>query len=202
MTDSVAARLAAYDTATLYEAGGQGGAMLPEIISLGAERRVAGPALTVLTARGDNLALHAAIADAQPGEVIVAQCHDAQTGGWGEVMTVGAMARGVAADIDAIRELGFPVFARGTSIAATIKGDAGYIRIPVACGGQIVRPGDWVVADVSGIVVIRPDAVEATLAAAAARADKEAGIMARLRDGSTTVELLGLHALLGGDGAQ
>jgi 4-hydroxy-4-methyl-2-oxoglutarate aldolase len=210
-TTELAARLVAYDTATLYEAGGQRGAMAPGIVALTGERRVAGPALTVLAARGDNLAMHAAVAAAAPGEVLVAQCHDAQTGGWGEVLSVAAMARGIAAliidgavrDIDAIRELGFPVFARGTSIATTVKVDPGHLRVPIACGGQIVRPGDYVVADVSGIVVIAADAVERTLEAAEARVGKEGVMMDQLRAGATTVELLGLGPALGvGGGAR
>jgi 4-hydroxy-4-methyl-2-oxoglutarate aldolase len=202
--ESLTARLVAFDTATLYEAGGQRGALLPGITALSSERRVAGPALTVLTARGDNLALHAAVASARPGEVIVAQCHDAQTGGWGEVLTVAAMARGIAAlvvdgavrDLDAIRELGFPVFARGTSISAATKVAPGHIRLPIDCGGQIVRPGDYVVADVSGLVVIEAEAVEQTLVAAAARVAKESRMMEQLRAGATTVDLLGLGAAL------
>ena len=202
--ESLAARLVAFDTATLYEAGGQRGALLPGITALSSERRVAGPALTVLAAPGDNLALHAAVAVASPGQVIVAQCHDAQIGGWGEVLTVAAIARGVAAlvvdgavrDLDAIRELGFPVFARGTSISAATKSAPGHIRLPINCGGQIVRPGDYLVADVSGLVVIEAEAVEETLVAAGARVAKEIGMMEQLRAGATTVELLGLGAAL------
>jgi 4-hydroxy-4-methyl-2-oxoglutarate aldolase len=204
-SQTLAQRLVAFDTATLYEAAGQRGALAPGITALSSERRVAGPALTALTAPGDNLALHAAVATAQPGEVLVAQCHDAPTGGWGEVLTIAAIARGIAAlvvdgavrDIDAIRELGFPVFARRTAISAAAKTEPGHLQIPIACGGQIVRPGDWIVADVSGIVVIDPSTVEDTLASAAERVAKEQAMMERLRAGATTVELLGLGAALG-----
>jgi 4-hydroxy-4-methyl-2-oxoglutarate aldolase len=114
------------------------------------------------------------------------------------------MARGIAAlvvdgavrDLDAIRELGFPVFARGTSISAATKVAPGHIRLPIDCGGQIVRPGDYVVADVSGLVVIEAEAVEETLVAAAARVAKESRMMEQLRAGATTVDLLGLGAAL------
>jgi 4-hydroxy-4-methyl-2-oxoglutarate aldolase len=194
-----------FDTATLYEAAGQRGALLPGIAALSGEHRVAGPALTVLAEPGDNLALHHAVADARPGEIIVAQCHDSLTGGWGEVLTVAAMARGVAAlvvdgavrDLDAIRGLRFPVFARGTSIRATVKHRPGHLRIPIACGGQTISPGDLVVADVSGVVTIRQDELGEVLAAARARVEKETAMMRELRSGATTVELLDLPPLEG-----
>lgn len=201
MSTATASALQSFDTATLYEAAGQRGALAPGIVWLSGEGRVAGPALTVLAAPGDNLALHHAVADARPGEIIVAQCHDAATGGWGEVLTVAAMARGVAAlvvdgavrDLDAIRELGFPVCARVTSIRAAVKQRPGHLRIPIACGGQLISPGDLIVADVSGIVAIEPERLDGVLAAARDRVDKETAMMAELRGGATTVQLLGLQ---------
>ena len=198
----MSAALTAFDTATLYEAAGQRGAMRPELSAVSGDMRVAGPALTVLTQPDDNLALHHAVVLAEPGEIIVAQCHDGVTGGWGEVLTVAAMSRGVAGlvvdgavrDVDAIRELGFPVFARRSSIRAAIKERSGHLRVPISCGGQLVVSGDYVVADVSGVVVIAAGEIEAVLAAARDRVEKERAMMRALRGGSTTVELLGLQA--------
>ena len=200
----LSARLRAFDTATLYEAGGQRGAMAPGIHSLVAGRRVAGPALTVACPPGDNLMLHAAVAQARPGEVLVAQCHDESIGVWGEVLSVAARSRGIVAlvidgsvrDIDAIRALPFPVFARGTALHAARKAERGLLRAPISCGGLLVWPGDWVVADDSGIVVLAPASVEATLHAAQARQEKEATMMDSLRAGETTVHLLGLQPTL------
>jgi len=200
----LAARLAEFDTATLYEAAGQRGAMAPGIHSLVPHKRVASPALTVVCPPGDNLMLHAAVAAAQPGEILVAQCHDHGIGVWGEVLTVAAMARGIAAlvidgsvrDIDSIRGRGFPVFARGTALSTARKAELGCLRVPISCGGLLVWPGDYVVADDSGIVVLGAATVEATLAQALARRDKEAVMMERLRHGETTLELLNLNPVL------
>jgi 4-hydroxy-4-methyl-2-oxoglutarate aldolase len=188
-----------FDTGTLYEAAGEG-AFAPGLRAVSGEARVAGPALTVACPPGDNLAVHLAVAEAREGEVLVVQTHDWSYGVWGEVLTVAAMARGVRAlvidgsvrDLDAIRELGFSVFARGTALVGTRKREPGIVRAPVTCSGQLVRPGDLIVADLSGVVAIRPERLEEVLAAAAARRDKEAGTLRLLREGRTTVELLGL----------
>jgi 4-hydroxy-4-methyl-2-oxoglutarate aldolase len=188
-----------FDTGTLYEAAGEG-AFAPGLGAVSGEARVAGPALTVACPPGDNLAVHLAVAEAREGEVLVVQTHDWSYGVWGEVLTVAAMARGVRAlvidgsvrDLDAIRDLGFSVFARGTALVGTRKREPGIVRAPVTCSGQLVRPGDLIVADLSGVVAIRPERLEEVLAAAAARRDKEAGTLRLLREGRTTVELLGL----------
>jgi 4-hydroxy-4-methyl-2-oxoglutarate aldolase len=200
------ARLAAHDSATLYEASGQRGAMRPGIHALQLGKRVAGRALTVLSPPGDNLMLHAAIAAARPGEILVAQCHDGAYGVWGEIMTEGAMARGIAAlvvegsvrDIDTIRALGFPVFASGTSLLGTTKAVLGCLRVPISCGGQLVWPDDYIVADDSGIVVLSAATAQATLEAAEARRAKEAATIERLRAGATTMELMALEPVLAG----
>lgn len=200
----LAARLAAFDTATLYEAAGQRGAMAPGLHSLLPGVRVSGPALTVACPPGDNLMLHAAVAEARPGEIIVAQVHDPSFGVWGEVLTVAAMARGVKAlvidgavrDIDSIRGLGFPIFARGTALPSARKSERGCLRMPTSCGGQLVWPGDYVAADDSGIVVLAAGGAETALAAAAARRDKEAAMMEDLRQGRTTMDLLQLTPVL------
>lgn len=203
---NLVARLVEFDSATLYEAAGQRGAMTSSVHTLVPGKRVAGPALTVICPPGDNLMLHCAIAEAQQGEILVAQCHDPSFGVWGEVMTEAAMARGVAAlivegsvrDIDTIRDLGFPIFARGISIRATQKTDPGCLRVPISCGGLLIWPGDFVVADDSGIVVLSAATVAATLDAAVARRHKEAAMIARLRCGETTMQLLGLESVIAG----
>jgi 4-hydroxy-4-methyl-2-oxoglutarate aldolase len=199
MPTSETERLISFDTGTLYEAAGEG-AFAPGLLAISGEGRVAGPALTVACPPGDNLAIHLAVAQAREGEVLVVQTHDWSYGVWGEVLTAAAMARGIRAlvidgsvrDLDAIRELGFPVYARGTALVGTSKREPGAVRAPVTCCGRLVQPGDLIVADVSGLVAIRPERVEEVLAAAAARRDREAGILRRLRDGRTTIELLGL----------
>src|SRR2546426_10106656 len=93
--DTLLKAIANFDTATLYEAAGQQGAMVPEIRPLARGTRLAGPALTVACPPGGNLMLHAAVAGAAPGDVLVAQCHDFTFGGWGEVLMTAGQARGV-----------------------------------------------------------------------------------------------------------
>ena len=199
MPASETERLIDFDTGTLYEAAGEG-AFAPGLQALSGDGRVAGPALTVACPPGDNLAVHVAVAQARQGEILVVQTHDWGYGVWGEVLTVAAMARGVRAlvidgsvrDVDAIRELRFAVFARGTALAGTRKREPGIVRAPVTCAGRLVQPGDLIVADLSGVVAIRPERVQEVLAAATARRDKEAAILRQLRQGRTTIELLGL----------
>jgi 4-hydroxy-4-methyl-2-oxoglutarate aldolase len=196
--------LRSFDTATLFESASQPGFMGPEIRPIQAGLRIAGPALTVACPAGDNLMLHAALAEALPGEVLIVQCHDASYGVWGEVLMTSAMARGVAGlvidgavrDIEALRAASFPVFCRALSIRGATKKRRGLLRQPVSCGGVLVFPGDIVVADDSGTVVIAPAEIDEVLARARQRQSKEAGMMAALRAQRTTLDLLDLHALL------
>jgi len=95
-------------------------------------------------------------------------------------------------DLGAIRRLGFPVFARGTALPGTAKSAHGTIDLVTTCGGTFVSPGDIIVGDESGIVLIRPDEAEQVLARAEERCRKEAKMMDELRRGRTTIELLGL----------
>jgi 4-hydroxy-4-methyl-2-oxoglutarate aldolase len=196
---SLAERLSALDTATLYESGASG-TMTPDIKMLSSDRRLAGPALTVMCHPGDNLMIHVAVARAQPGTVLVVQTQDASYGVWGEVLTVAAIARGIAGlvvdgsvrDLGAIRRLGFPVFARGTALRGTTKSARGAVGAIISCGGALVSLADLIVADESGIVVIRPEEVEHVLERAQERSAKEAAVMNELRAGRTTMDLLGL----------
>lgn len=199
-------RLRALDTATLYESGAHA-AMTSEIRMLSGDSRLAGPALTVLCPPGDNLMIHVAVARAQAGAVLVAQCHDARYGVWGEVLTVAAKARGIAGlvldgsvrDLGAIQRLGFPVFARGTALPGTAKSARGAVGVVTSCGGAPVWPGDLIVADESGIVVIRLQEAEHILARAEERCRKEATMMDELRGGRTTMDLFGLDERVNGD---
>ena len=148
--------------------------------------------------------LHRAIARAGAGDVIVARCGGALHGYWGEVMTVAALCarhcrprhRRLGADVEAIRELGFPVHAAGVAPAGTGKLAKGSVRAPIELRGAVVRPGDFVVADESGVVVVESHAVADVSSRAGARTEKERGIFEGLRLGRTTIELLGLPARL------
>lgn len=193
----------ALGAATLHEAFDRGGD-LPAAIRAIATARVAGPALTVSTKPGHNLLIHRALAEARPGDVLVVALtepggdgHD--YGYWGDILTTAAQCKGLAGlvidgcvrDVDAIVKLGFPVFCRGTAIRGTGKDPVGTVGATVTIGRTAISRGDLVVGDADGVVVIPAAQVDATLAAAVAREQKEAGIVAALKAGKTTLELYG-----------
>ena len=195
---------------TVYEALGQTGAMDHGIRPIGRGMRLCGAALPVRCQPADNLTLHAAIAVAQPGDVIVADVGDfCEAGHWGEILTVAAQARGVVGlvingavrDVAAAERRGFPVFARAVSMKATVKRVLGTIGSPVACGGEVVRSGDIVLADEDGVVVVPRGAAAAALREAIAREERETGVMARLLEGELTLDVLGFRQAIEGQGA-
>ena len=201
--ESIAARLRELGAATLHESCPAPNALPASLRPAWTGARLAGPAYPVQVAPGDNLALHWAIARADAGEVVVADAHDAAHGHWGEVMAVGAQARGIAGlviaggvrDVAEQAELGFPVFCSSAPVRGTVKRWAGTHGLPIVLGGVAVRRGDWIVADADGAVVIPVEQLEVTLERAAARLDKEAAIMARLRAGATTLDEYGLRGI-------
>ncbi len=198
-------RARAFDAATLYEANDQQGALDPAIRQMAPGLNVCGNAFTVRCQSGDNLTLHAAVAYASPGDVIVADVGDfADAGHWGEILTVAAMARGIGGlvinggvrDIAALGPRGFPVFARAVSMKATTKRIRGLLNHPLAFGGARIRPGDLIVGDADGVVAIAHDCVDDVLARARERETTESGIMKQLENGELTLDLLQLRPLL------
>lgn len=197
---TVALRAKALGSSTLYEACGLPTAVDPAIRSVWRGAVIAAPAFPLACAPGDNLALHLALEQAPRGSVLVVSTGNHIAGYWGEVLTVAAQAAGLAGlvidggvrDIQAIETLGFAVFSRGVSVKGTIKVAAPSVGQPLSFNGAQVVPGDLVVADADGIVIIPQAEVERTLIEGQARFDKEAQMMAALRKGCTTVELLGL----------
>lgn len=193
------------ETATVYEAAGKSGAMAHTIRPIAPGLKLCGSALTVRCQAADNLTLHAAIALAQAGDVIVADVgQQLEAGHWGEITTVAAQTRGVVGlvinggvrDVAPIRDRGFPVFAGSISMKATVKASPGTINHPIVCGGVPVRPGDIVLGDDDGIVVVAQEEAEKVLAAALEREEKEADVMRRLAAGELTLDLLGFRGIL------
>jgi 4-hydroxy-4-methyl-2-oxoglutarate aldolase len=188
-------------SATVYEAAGAEGALDPAIAPVWPGARVCGPALPVQCSPGDNLAIHLALEAAEAGVVLVVDAHAHLAGYCGEVLAVAAQARGVLGlvvdggvrDSDALERLRFPVFARGRSIARTVKHEPGRVGEPVVAGGALVRPGDVVVADADGVAVVRAERLREVLEASRARVAKEDAVMERLRGGELTLDLLGLR---------
>jgi 4-hydroxy-4-methyl-2-oxoglutarate aldolase len=150
---------------------------------------------------GDNLAVHVAVAEAPEGSVLavtVAGSHE--RGWWGEVLTAAAQARGLRAlvidacvrDTMQIAERRFPVWARGTALRGTTKEARGEVGKAITLRGVVVEPGDWMVADDDGVAIVPDRQVPAVVAAAGARAEREAEMFRQLAAGRTTIELLGL----------
>ena len=170
-------------SATAHEASGKKGALTGAIKPIAAGMKVCGPALTVLCRGKDNLMLHKAIAVAEAGDVLVVATEDkAEAGFWGEIMTVSAQANGIAGlvidncvrDAEDIIASGFPVFSRGLSIRGTVKGSLGLINHPTVCGEYLVYPGDIVLGDDDGVVIIAREVAAEVLENSIARMEDEA----------------------------
>ena len=198
--------LAGFGTATLHEVLGQKGAMPFAIKPIYPGMRVCGAALTVDCRPGDNLAIHAAVEVAQPGDVLVVDYKGyVESGPFGDVLATACMKAGIRGmvidgcvrDGSTLREMGFPVFGRGLSMKGTTKAQPGSAGVPIICAGVAVAPGDAIVGDDDGVVVIPRDAIAATAKAAQEREDKEAAMREKLKAGATTIDLLGLSRLLG-----
>jgi len=187
-------------TSTLYEASKLNCSVDPAIRPAWDGARVAATAYPVVCAPGDNLALHLAVEQAPKGSVLVVATSDFVAGYWGEVLSVAAVAAGIRGliidggvrDIDAMKRMRFPAFARGISMRGTIKKTAPSVGEPMLFGGVPVAAGDVVVGDADGVAIIPAGRFAQVLDAARARAEKEARFMDQLRNGATTVELLGL----------
>lgn len=188
-------------TSTLFEASGLPTSSVdPAIRTVWPGASVAGPAFPLECSPGDNLAIHVAMEKAPRGSVLVISTGGFVAGYWGEVLTVAAETAGVAGlvidggvrDIAALTARRFPVFARGISMRGTIKASVPSVGQPISFTGTPVTAGDLVLADDDGVLVIPAAHVHATLTKGQARAAKEAGIMERLREGRTTLDLFGL----------
>lgn len=191
--------------ATIYEAQGQSGAMDSSIKPLDPAFFVVGSALTVEAKPGDNLILHYALTIAKPGDVLVVDAKGfVEAGPWGDVMTFAAQRAGIAGliidgsvrDSAAIVATGFPVFSRGVCMKGTEKKLPGRVNVSILCGGVEVNPGDVVVGDRDGAMVIPAASLEQSIALAVKREQKEAASRAALAQGKTTVDLIGLGPVL------
>jgi RraA family protein len=187
------ARAAEYPSSILADVAGRRGALSSRIAPLAPSMRLAGPAVTVEVRPGDNLMIHAAMAIAKPGDVLVIDGKgDESCALLGEIMVSQCMAIGIAGvvvygavrDTEAIRALGFPLYATGANPNGPTKVAPGRINWPVSVGGVSVQPGDLVVADGDGVVVVEPAKVPAVLEAARKKLDDETTRIAGIRNGS------------------
>lgn len=198
-SDGTRAALLELGAATLGESGGN--AMRARIRAAWPGARLAAPAFPVRCTPGDNLAIHVAVAEAPAGSALVVDVGgQPELGYWGEVLTTGAEARGLAGlvidggvrDVAALTAHAFPVFSTMIALRGATKDRAGSVGSVVTVGDVEVNAGDWIVGDSDGVTVIRADDLDAVIAAGRAREAKEQGFFAALRAGSTTMGLLSL----------
>ncbi len=199
---ALVARLAALGVATVHEAAGRSGLLAPAIRPIQVDSSVAGSALTVLAQPGDNWMLHVALDLARPGDILcVGVSAENGDGMFGDLLAEFAMARGVRAlvtdagvrDTATLRKMGFPAWARTVSAKGTVKETLGSVNVPIVCGGQFIRPGDAVLADDDGVVIIPREQAEAVTAAAEAREADEAEKREKLRSGVSSLDLYQLR---------
>jgi len=191
--------------ATIHEAQGRTGLMQPYLRPIYPAARVAGSAVTVSCQPGDNLMIHAAIEVCQPGDVLIVTTTSESTDGmFGELLATSCQAHGIAGlvidagvrDVAELTAMNFPVWSKAISAQGTVKATAGSVNIEVVCAGAIVRPGDVIVGDADGVVIVKRELATAVVALGQQRLKKEQQSRERLRAGELGVDFYGLRAKL------
>ncbi|MGV1832317.1 4-carboxy-4-hydroxy-2-oxoadipate aldolase/oxaloacetate decarboxylase [Agrobacterium vitis] len=197
--------IAKFSPATLHEAQGRRGALSSRIKPVDYRMKLCGPAFTVKSAPRDNIMLQLAINYAQPGDIIVVSGGEyEEAGSFGDVLANACLAKGIGGlvtdtgvrDTLQLRDLGFPVFSLSVCIKGTVKETLTEVNDPIVIGDELVYPGDIIVGDADGLVVVRRQEAMDVAALAQAREDAEAGYIAAYKAGKSVIEVSNLEPVL------
>ncbi len=193
-------------TATVYEAQGQTGLLHDYMRPIQQGRSMCGPAVTVICPAGDNLMIHAAVECCQAGDILVVTTEGESNkhGMVGELLAKSLIKRGVKGlvmdggvrDTAQLRELGFPVWTASIVCSGTTKTKAGWVNAPAVCAGALVDPGDLIVADDDGVVVVKRLDIRESLEKSLAREKKEQGTTRKIEEGQLGVDFYGFRDVL------
>ena len=191
-------QLSRFSAATVHEALGKYGNLPAAIKPISSKMKVCGPAYTVKTMPRDNILLHRAYAYANTGDVIIANCSGFyEAGYWGDLMSLGAKTKGInglvidgcVRDADDIEAMGFPVFSRGLCIHGTSNHGDGFLNEPIVIGDVQINPGDIIIGDRDGVVVVPQNRITEAIEKSTVREAKEENVRRQLREGKTSLQI-------------
>ena len=184
--------------ATVHEAQGRVGLLSPEIRPVKEGLKLVGRAVTVFATPGDNVMIHVAMEQCEPGDVMVVSVNSrSDCGYFGDLLATLMQARGIAGlvidsgvrDLADLKQMNIPVFSRCISAQGTVKETLGDVNVPVVCGGQVINPSDLIIGDDDGVVVVRRHELDSVAQKSEARENKEAGIREKYREGTLGLDM-------------